>query len=85
MILPVQRENLCHNCSHGRGRRGCRGWSSCRMPLTEVNMMTRSGKKNDCPEVAEDGEGATAAAVGKGGVNPADRLDELTDLVKSIM
>ncbi|KAL4007856.1 hypothetical protein ACER0C_001708 [Sarotherodon galilaeus] len=48
-------------------------------------MMTRSGKKNDSNEVAEDGEGATADPVAKAGAKPGDRLDELTALVKSLM
>uniref|UniRef100_A0A669D272 Gypsy retrotransposon integrase-like protein 1 n=1 Tax=Oreochromis niloticus TaxID=8128 RepID=A0A669D272_ORENI len=53
--------------------------------MNEVNMMTRSGKKNDCNEMAEDGEGATADPVAKAGAKPGDRLDELTALVKSLM
>ncbi|KAL4007477.1 hypothetical protein ACER0C_001329 [Sarotherodon galilaeus] len=53
--------------------------------MNEVNMMTRSGKKNDCNEVAEDGEGATADPVAKAGAKPGDKLDELTALVKSLM
>ncbi|KAL4008478.1 hypothetical protein ACER0C_002330 [Sarotherodon galilaeus] len=48
-------------------------------------MMMRSGKKNDCNEVAEDGEGATADPVAKAGAKPGDKLDELTALVKSLM